>query len=233
MVTPNRFQNCDLATAGYNHGHFCHIRSCGKCSCTRTRTRSAISSYNGSTKSATSPHQTASVASQIRGPCAPSNACKLGRPIITRSQAQPAVRASDSHRIQPPPKGCVPCSGESLSPDYGLAPAASAPWALLLSLLQTSPFPLREFASFNRKKAKPAGLAQDRAPSPSDRSDSVLIPVHATSSAILPSVVSFLKIDGSRRRKLDGVKIWLTTFVRPHHVSRHSISLEQASISAS
>src|SRR5665213_1758316 len=112
----------------------------------------------------------ASVASQIRGPCAPSNACKLGSPIITRSQEQPAVHASDSHRIQPPPKGCVPCSGESQSPDYGLAPAAPAPWPHLLSLLQISPLRLREFASSNRKKANPAGLGPDRTPLLSDRS---------------------------------------------------------------
>ena len=133
---------------------------------------------------------------------------RLGSPIIPRSQGQPAKYANDSHRIQAQPKGCVSCSGESQSPDYVLAPVV--PWAPLLSLLQTSPFRLRESASSNRKKANPADYGHDRTPLQSDRSDSAQKPVHATSSTTPPSVVSSHKIDASRRRKQEGVKIALT-----------------------
>src|SRR5580658_4617167 len=152
----------------------------------------------------------ASVASQMRTPCAPSNACKLGRPIMTRSRAQPAVRTSDSHQIQPPQKDCVPCSGESQSPDCAPTQAAHASWAPLLSLLQTSSLRLREFASSNRKKENFEYHGHDKMLTPSDRSDSALTPVRATSSTIPPCAVSSLKIHASRWRKQDGVKIALT-----------------------
>src|ERR1019366_9990239 len=128
---------------------------------------------------------------------------------MPQSPTPPAKNAGDSHRIQVQPKDCVHCSDESQSLDNVPAPAFVARSTTSLSLLQTSPRRPHEVASSNRKNASPAYLARDRTPSPSDRSDSVLIPVHAPSSAILPSVVSFLKIDASRRRKQDGVKISL------------------------
>src|ERR1017187_4215593 len=62
----------------------------------------------------------------------------------------------------------------------------------------------------NRKRANPADQDQHRTPLLFGRSDSALIPVHATLSTILPSLVSFLKINASRRRKQGGVKIALT-----------------------
>jgi hypothetical protein len=79
-----------------------------------------------------------------------------------------------------------------------------------LSLLQTSPLRFLEAASSNRKKANPANLDPDRTPLLSDRSDSALKPVPATSPAIPPDVVSSHKIEISRWRKQDGVKIPLT-----------------------
>jgi hypothetical protein len=54
--------------------------------------------------------------------------------------------------------------------------------------------------------------AQERTPEQSDRSDSVLIPVHAICSTIPPAVVSSRKIDTWRRRKQDAVKIPLTKY---------------------
>jgi hypothetical protein len=152
----------------------------------------------------------ASTASQMRGPCAPSNACKLGSPIITRSQAQPAVRASDPLRIRAQPIDSGPCSDESQSPCYAQVQTKPALPLLSLSLLQTSPLHFLEAASSNRKKANPANRDPNRTPLLSDRSDSALKPVRATWPAIPPDVVSSHKIEASRRRKQDGVKIPLT-----------------------
>ena len=157
----------------------------------------------------------ASAASQMRGPCAPSNACKLGSPIITRSQAQPAVLASDPPRIRAQPIDSGPCSDESQSPCYTQVQAKPVLRLSSLSLLRTSPLRFLQAASSIRKKANPANLDPDRTPLLSDRSDSALKPVRATSPAISPDVFSFHKIETSRWRKQDGVKIPLTIELRP------------------
>src|SRR5208282_2578465 len=101
-------------------------------------------------------------------------------------QARPARLAGDSHRIHTPPKGCALCSDESQLLGYVPVPAFVARSAPSPSLPQTSPLRPRESASSNRKKANHEVHGHDRMHSPSDRSDSALIPSLATSSTVLP-----------------------------------------------
>src|ERR1017187_8874993 len=110
------------------------------------------------------------------------------------SPALPEKHADDSHRIQALPKGRAPCSGESRLLDNVPATAFVARSAPSISLPQTSPLRPRESVSSNRKKANHEDHGHDRMHSPSDRFDSALIPTLATSSIVLLSAVSYLKI---------------------------------------
>src|SRR5450631_2202161 len=136
-----------------------------------------------------------SVASQMRGPCESSSACRLGKPIMLPSPARSATLADDLHRIPALPEGCAPCSGESQWHDNvpPLASVARSTPSLLLP--QTSPLRPRGSVSSSRKKANHEDHGHDRMHSPSDHFDSALIKAPATSSIILPAPASFHNSD--------------------------------------
>jgi hypothetical protein len=173
--------------------------------------------------SRSNPHRMSvvSAASQIRVPCAPSSARKLGSPIMRPIPAPPARLADDTHRNLALPKGCAHRSGESQSLDDFPEPAFVARSTPSLSLLQTSPLHPREVAFSNRRKANPEDHGHDRMPQLSDRFDAAPIQVHATSSIIPPCAVSSNKIATSRNGTQDGVNTALTLSTGIEHTTQH------------
>jgi hypothetical protein len=78
------------------------------------------------------------------------------------------------------------------------------------STLQRTLYPKGREDLHQSRKANPEGHDHYRTPSPSDRCDSALIPVHAIWSTLLHRAVSSHKTATSRSDKQDGVKIALT-----------------------
>src|SRR5271167_3518418 len=126
------------------------------------------------------------------------------------SPTRPARHADDSHRIHALPKRCAPCSDESRLLDNVPAPTFADRSTSSLSLLQTSPLRPRESASSNRRSANHESRGHDRIHSPSDRLDSALVPVPATSTIVPTWAASCLNIDAWNSLKQDGLYVALT-----------------------
>src|ERR1700722_15542611 len=140
-----------------------------------TRTRSA-------SRSKPQRMSVASAESHIRAVCDPSNARRLGSPIIPLTPA--AGRVSGWPRIQGRQKDSDRSSDESRSPYRLLLVIANPAKPASPPLPQTSPLRLRALASSRRRKPRPPTLARGKMPPHSDRSQADPKAIHATSPTL-------------------------------------------------
>jgi hypothetical protein len=154
----------------------------------------------------------ASEASQIRGPGAPSNDWRLGRPITTPSPEQTATDAGDTHQSQAQRSG----SSHGDAVVQSLPPAQMLPLAAqVLSELtprQQQRMLLRSDASVSstRRAASPATPVHHKTLLHSCRCLLAQIQDLATEPDLLPCAVPYRKNHPANRHPQDVVRVALT-----------------------
>src|SRR6266699_7133936 len=157
----------------------------------------------------------ASLAIQIRAPCARSIACRLGSPITPPPPLPPTTPAHVRHRILASPSGFAHSSVGFQRSNRRACSAHAPPLALPRTLLACLP----PAASSTRKSTAGTNRAHDKTLSHSVRYVTARKPAFATSSRPSLSAWSCRNIALRRESLQDGVRVALTEQAQEHELS--------------